>query len=272
MVTMDDNGSGKENDDEYNSTNHTNHIFDNYYNNSNSNIINNNETRYLYTSNEDDEYNLTFKYDGCESTYSLPIMLLSIISFIFLFFTCCMLFEQIDAIESNTSKIARMKMRMGHADAHEYERVGQGFNEFFGGDSHKVSLHWFLPLPIRFPVGSKDRVMGFEYRDEWYGSVYQESMDDDEEEGNDEELGRKKGREDEERMVEMGTMGNDSGRKSSPLVLGKEEITDVNLDLPLASGNEDVKQRKTVVKRVSSVDVSNREKSGMETKLPLKIV
>ena len=55
----------------------------------------------------------TYMYEGCLELYSMRLVGLMVISICFLVFTCCMLFEQVDAIESNTSKIARMKMRMG---------------------------------------------------------------------------------------------------------------------------------------------------------------
>jgi tellurite resistance protein TehA-like permease len=46
---------------------------------------------------------------GWNESYASLILL--IISVVFLIFTACMLFENLEAIETNASKIARMKMR-----------------------------------------------------------------------------------------------------------------------------------------------------------------
>jgi hypothetical protein len=130
---------------------------------------------------------MVYAYEGCYELYTMRVLFLIVISICFLVFTCCMLFEQIDAIESNTSKIARMKMRMGQDDG-EYGKVGIGFNEMFGvgfgsrghgqgrGD---VGLHWFLPTQVQFPSQrERDQVLGYEFREEWAGRVYDEDQDE----------------------------------------------------------------------------------------------
>lgn len=138
---------------------------------------------------EDAGGNNTFLYEGCESLYSSSVIGLIVISICFLVFTCCMLFEQVDAIESNTSKIARMKMRMGQ-DGGEYGKVALGFNEMFGvgsvgangGHGGNIALHWFLPTPVRFPSDrERDQVLGYEFSEEWANIVYEE--EDEEEAG-----------------------------------------------------------------------------------------
>lgn len=126
--------------------------------------------------------NQTFLYEGCEELYSMQVISLLVVTFSFLIFTCCMLFEQIDAIESNTSKIARMKMRMGQDDG-EYGKVAMGFNEMFGvgigSRGAHVGLHWFLPTQVEFPSErDRDEVLGYEYREEWAGSVYNEDLEE----------------------------------------------------------------------------------------------
>lgn len=99
---------------------------------------------------------------------------LLIVAVIFMIFTCCMLCEQIEAIETNASKIARMKMRVGQAGT-ELARVTEEFNEMFGGSSNKVAWHWFLPFAVEFPRGMKKVVLGYEW-DETFDSVpYEES-------------------------------------------------------------------------------------------------
>merc|ERR1719437_200088 len=47
-----------------------------------------------------------------ESYFGLALLIISVIFFLF---TSCMLLEQIAAIKTNTSKIARMKMSVGNA-------------------------------------------------------------------------------------------------------------------------------------------------------------
>lgn len=112
---------------------------------------------------------------------SMSILILLIVSFIFLIFTCCMLFEQIDAIETNASKIARMKMRVGQAGT-ELSRVTEEFNEMFGGESNEVTWHWFWPSQVEFPRGMKKVVLGYEW-DETFDAIPYEEPSRDEEEG-----------------------------------------------------------------------------------------
>lgn len=80
---------------------------------------------------QDDMASRTFLYDGCVELYTLQTIVLLVMSVAFLVFTCVMLFDQVDAIESNQSKIARMKVRQGQ-DLGEYEKVADGYNEMFG--------------------------------------------------------------------------------------------------------------------------------------------
>jgi len=135
-------------------------------------------------------------YD-CVRIHTVRVILLLVFSVVFLLFTCVMLMEQMDAISSNNSKIDRMKMKAGQktgkkegrgnntkvdsaADASsQYGRVLNAMecNEMFGGSHPYVTWHWFLPLPIQFPEGKRDLVLGYEYRPEWYGQVYQEDME-----------------------------------------------------------------------------------------------
>jgi len=252
-----------------NNINHNDH----HDNNNNHNI------RFLNSLyNNDNTDDTTFFYSGCESTYSTPVIFLLIISITFLIFTCCMLFEQIDAIESNTSKIARMKMKMGHADAREYAKVGgESFNEFFGGNSTKMALHWFLPFSIWFPDdNAKDRVMGFEYRDEWYGEVYREDMDEEEDDDDidtlfinddiDLELGSR--RKHLYGEVELGDVSDHNNAKHSSSYIG-------------SNNSDDVKQRIRVSKKdnQSLRNISEDCNLGCEdsqttsgSKLSLKIV
>lgn len=219
--------------------------------------------------NDDDEFpneQRMFKYDECEasSTFSIPIVLLLTMSIAFLVFTCCMLFEQIEAIETNVSKIARMKRRMGHAteDVQEYQRVSQDFNEFFGGDRPGMALHWFLPVKVWFPVGRRDRVMGFEYREEWYGEPYREEMDDDDDNDIVQDGGRGRNGDDEEARLgmeqgelELGDFSTHSEKKVkvSSLVAKEGEESDLNLQIQLPMGNNDIqlpiKKKSTLKKR-----------------------
>jgi hypothetical protein len=113
---------------------------------------------------------------------SMAVLVLLIVSIVFLIFTCCMLFEQIEAIETNSSKIARMKMRVGQAGT-ELSRVTEEFNEMFGGEKNEVEWHWFLPLRVDFPRGMQKVVLGYEW-DETFDPVPYEERNGDEEGGN----------------------------------------------------------------------------------------
>jgi len=93
-----------------------------------------------------------------------------------------MLVEQIEAIKTNASKIARMKMRVGQAGT-ELSRVTEEFNEMFGGDSNQVAIHWFIPIPIEFPNGMKKAVLGYEWDGTFDAVPYQEPNSADVESG-----------------------------------------------------------------------------------------
>ena len=122
-----------------------------------------------------------FVFSGCENLFSGTVLVLLIVTVTFLFFTCCMLTEQIDAINSGTSKIARMKLRSGRAtveEGQELTRTATSFNEFFGGSSPNISWRWFVPTPVRFPEGASSTIMGYEYEPSWGDEPYREPDDD----------------------------------------------------------------------------------------------
>ena len=94
-----------------------------------------------------------------------------------------MLLEQWDAIESNQSKIAKMKKAMGRGGS-ELDRVANDVNEMFGGVHPHVAWHWFLPTKVWFESEAKlMSILGYEFRREWLGEVYREEDHDDLEQG-----------------------------------------------------------------------------------------
>eukprot|EP00984_Skeletonema_dohrnii_P019264 scaffold9181_cov132-Skeletonema_dohrnii-CCMP3373.AAC.1 len=119
---------------------------------------------------------------GCDAMMNSDSMiiftLLVIVTILFFFFTCCMLIEQGEAVDTNMSKIARMKTRAGLSNADEYRPVATEFNEVFGGEHPTLSWHWFLPLPVRFPEWARDNVLGYEYNSTFPPVPYQEPSDD----------------------------------------------------------------------------------------------
>ena len=100
-------------------------------------------------------------------------LVLLIVSTVFGIFTSCMLCEQIDAIKTNRSKIARMKMKVGNSGT-ELSRVTEEFNEMFGGTTSQVTWHWFLPLDVEFPRGMSKVVLGYEWDISFEQVPYQE--------------------------------------------------------------------------------------------------
>lgn len=104
-------------------------------------------------------------------------LILLVVSVVFGVFTSCMLCEQIDAIKTNTSKIARMKMRVGDSGT-ELSRVTEEFNEMFGGETNELSWHWFVPLPVEFPRGMEKVVLGYEWDVSFENVPYQEPSND----------------------------------------------------------------------------------------------
>lgn len=120
---------------------------------------------------------------GCDAMMNSDSMIIStllvIVTILFFFFTCCMLIEQGEAVDTNMSKIARMKTRAGLSNADEYRPVATEFNEVFGGEHPTLSWHWFLPLPVKFPEWAHDNVLGYEYNLSFPPTPYQEPSDTD---------------------------------------------------------------------------------------------
>lgn len=132
---------------------------------------------------DDGSHSATYTYPGCETIDSSPVIILTIISVSFTVFTCCMLFEQWDAIESNQSKIAKLKVAMGRGGS-ELDRVANDVNELFGGTHPHPAWHWFLPTKVWFRSERKlEAILGYEFRQEWLGEVYREEDHDDLEHG-----------------------------------------------------------------------------------------
>jgi hypothetical protein len=137
-----------------------------------------NTTATAHPFESDDAFEKHHMYPGCSNSTSPIVGALAMVTVLFFFFTCCMLIEQGEAVDTNMSKIARMKTRAGLVTAGEYAPVAKEFNEVFGGEHPTMSWHWFLPLPVRFPEWAKDNIMGYEW-DLTYPSVpYEEPGDD----------------------------------------------------------------------------------------------
>ena len=115
--------------------------------------------RFLANSNDSKDY----LYDECHHFYdSHAVVGLLIASLVFLVFTCAMGCEQLEAIQTGKSKIARMKMRVGQQGT-EYQSVSEEFNEMFGGSKPHVQWHWFWPSRVQYPPGMKKVVLGYEW-------------------------------------------------------------------------------------------------------------
>mmetsp|Transcript_50625 Transcript_50625/g.122171 ORF Transcript_50625/g.122171 Transcript_50625/m.122171 type:complete len:490 (-) Transcript_50625:91-1560(-) len=104
-------------------------------------------------------------------------LMLFVVSVVFGIFTSCMLCEQIDAIKTNRSKIARMKMSVGDQGT-ELCRVTEEFNEMFGGTTQEVAWHWLVPLDVEFPRGMDKVVLGYEWDISFEQVPYQEPTHD----------------------------------------------------------------------------------------------
>lgn len=115
----------------------------------------------------------------CEDLYGNRwVLALFICSFVFLIFTCSMGCEQVEAIHTGQSKIARMKMRVGNAGT-EFARVTEGFNEMFGGSTTDVDWHWYSPWsPVEYPRGMKKVVLGYDWDENMGDGIWQEDNRD----------------------------------------------------------------------------------------------
>lgn len=100
---------------------------------------------------------------------------LLIIACIFLIFTSCMLIENYDTIQSNTGKIARMKIKAGFGGT-ELSPISENYNEMFGGRTRRVSWHWFIPISIKFADDvMRDQILGYIWKEEWGYGPYRET-------------------------------------------------------------------------------------------------
>ena len=114
----------------------------------------------------------------CFNTIPIPrIILFVILSVILNLYTCYIFLQQWDTIESNQLKIVKVHAAMGRRDGERTDR--DPVNEFFGGIHPYPTWHWFLPIQIWFPSQRKlESVMGYEFRPEWLGEVYNEDNHD----------------------------------------------------------------------------------------------
>lgn len=138
-----------------------------------------NATAVAHTPTDDDSFEKQHVYPGCSNISNPIVGALACVTVLFFFFTFCMLIEQGEAVDTNMSKIARMKTRAGLASAGEYAPVAKEFNEVFGGEFPTISWHWFLPLPVRFPEWARDNIMGYEWDLTFPSAPYQEPGDTD---------------------------------------------------------------------------------------------
>jgi len=141
-----------------------------------------NVTRYLRTlDNHNDNSTVSYKYEGCDDFFEAGTFGLFLCTVIFFVFTCCMLCEQMDAISTNVSKIARMKLerererqlrRPNHDrnesnnnndEADQLGRVCRDVNEVFGGTSPRIAWHWFCPwIPVTFLAHIERQILGYD--------------------------------------------------------------------------------------------------------------
>lgn len=127
----------------------------------------------------DNNYLLPAYPDECRDFFQDHfVTVLAIASLIFLVFTIAMGCEQSEAIETGKGKIARMQQSVGKAGT-ELSKVTEEFNEMFGGNSPRVAWHWYLPIPVRFPRGMKQVVLGYEFNDTCQPVPYKEPGTDD---------------------------------------------------------------------------------------------
>jgi hypothetical protein len=125
---------------------------------------------YVKDSDESKGGESQYVYKECNNFYGNHVITaLALASLVFLIFTCSMGCEQLEAIETGKSKIARMKMRVGSSDT-EFTRVTEEFNEMFGGDSPCWQLHWMWPGAVVYPRGMEKVVLGYEW-DEAFDAV-----------------------------------------------------------------------------------------------------
>ena len=213
-----------------------------------------------------------YTYSGCDEINAPPVVFLTVISVCFTVFTCCMLFEQWDAIESNQSKIAKMKVAMGRGGT-ELDRVATDVNEMFGGVHPYPTWHWFLPTKVSFRSKRKlEAILGYEFRKEWLGEVYREEDHDDVEQ-QPQELGSSPFR---NGLANGSTAtggadsteekGNYLGGRSKPILDDKKITQPLEID----SGNvvtSEVKDRSDTVKKRVAVSKYERQESDTSMKI-----
>ena len=159
-----------------------------------------------------------FVHDECKDFHSTyMVVILFCVAVLFFIFTACMLVEQIEAIQTNQGKIARMKMSVGQGGT-ELRRVTDEFNEMFGGDSPHVAWHWFVPLPVQFPGSYYKVVMGYEWDPTFDAVPYR---DDDSTDGS-----------------SAGATSEPSPSSGTPVGGGSLELPDIETGLPAENLDE----------------------------------
>eukprot|EP00560_Eucampia_antarctica_P002670 CAMPEP_0197832756 /NCGR_PEP_ID=MMETSP1437-20131217/16059_1 /TAXON_ID=49252 ORGANISM="Eucampia antarctica, Strain CCMP1452" /NCGR_SAMPLE_ID=MMETSP1437 /ASSEMBLY_ACC=CAM_ASM_001096 /LENGTH=405 /DNA_ID=CAMNT_0043436325 /DNA_START=80 /DNA_END=1297 /DNA_ORIENTATION=- len=175
----------------------------------------------------------------CNKTNSGLNVALCVISVIFVIFTSCMLVENYDTIQSNTGKIARMKIKAGFGGT-ELSPVSENYNEMFGGKTQRVSWHWFVPTPVTFPEGMGDQILGYVWREEWSYGPYRETVPP-----------PTPSRQTPFENLEVGQQGNASSLLDQPLTLAEAD-TDNNNYL---TNTMDEREHTTEIPKVSPLDV-----------------
>lgn len=121
-----------------------------------------------FRKNDDDQYihrqllKRTSLLTSCQKSHlSLSAFFLTIQSIYFGFFTFIMLIHQHTAIVHNRSMIAQHKIENKQGTVEELGRVTESINEMFGGTCNRMQWHWFVPLPVQFPNGMREVILGY---------------------------------------------------------------------------------------------------------------
>ncbi|CAM9470893.1 unnamed protein product [Phaeothamnion confervicola] len=91
---------------------------------------------------------------GLSENEHLAVTVLGFVALLFGLFTMCMLLDQCASVQTNSTKIDRLK---GEAHAASLDA-----NEVFGGSDRKCQPHWLCPAPAVYPLELEDEILGYQ--------------------------------------------------------------------------------------------------------------
>jgi hypothetical protein len=115
-----------------------------------------------------------YLYPECHNLFTLPVVILFVLSLIFLVLAGCVLASEIATIGNYAGKTTRMVTSTNDEGQQTITQVTTEYHEFFGGTTGTFSWHWLLPIPVQYPAGMKQVVLGYKWDPDFAPEAFQE--------------------------------------------------------------------------------------------------